>query len=100
MALLSSKAAWNSAAQSALPRHPACQLACLTARREAGLLQEINSRRSQSSQNRAAAGGGRTGVVQDALGGGGLAGVNVGHDTDVAVHAQGRLALACGSTDE
>lgn len=36
-----------------------------------------------------------TGVVQDALGGGGLARVNVGHDTDVAVHVERHGALAC-----
>ena len=31
-------------------------------------------------------------VVEDAFGGGGFTGVDVGHDTDVAVHGKGYLA--------
>jgi hypothetical protein len=42
-----------------------------------------------------AAGRALTGVEQDALRGGGLAGVDVGHDTDVAVFLERHLALAC-----
>jgi hypothetical protein len=41
-----------------------------------------------------AAGRALTGVEQDALRGGGLAGVDVGHDTDVAVFLERHLALA------
>ena len=37
---------------------------------------------------------GLTGVVEDALGGGGLAGVNVRHDTDVAVLVDGHIAAS------
>ena len=35
-------------------------------------------------------------VVQDALGRGGLSGVDVGHDTDVTVHGEGHLAVGGG----
>ena len=38
-----------------------------------------------------------SGVVQDALRGGGLAGVNVGHDADVSVHCQ--LHLPAGAVE-
>jgi cysteine sulfinate desulfinase/cysteine desulfurase-like protein len=36
-------------------------------------------------------------VEEDALGGGGLASVDVGHDADVAVHGQIHVALCCGA---
>ena len=36
-----------------------------------------------------------TGVVQNALGGGGLACVDVGHDTDISGHLQGYVSRRC-----